>query len=254
MQLQNQFVALGEKMKNESDSIFTKIINGEIPCHKIYEDELVFAFLDINPCSTGHTLVVPKEQAETLDKLSEKSSMGIGRVLPIISKSILEVTGAKEFNILQNNGPNALQTVFHELLLEPVQTKRLQLLRGPVILQHNLRGEDRRRITRVRRTGSLLFLRLGILPGRLRPLGFGWVHLLGRWVHLRSVIGVRHRRFVIVAVAVADAAHAVHAVQRALFTRLFSLPLRLRRRLRRPPLCFNPDTHRDSLLGALPLR
>ena len=55
-------------------------------------------------------------------------------------------------------------------------------------------------------------------------------------------------------VAVADAAHAVHAVQRALFTRLFSLPLRLRRRLRRPPLCFNPDTHRDSLLGALPLR
>ena len=111
--MQNQFVALGEKMKNESDSIFTKIINGEIPCHKIYEDELVFAFLDINPCSTGHTLVVSKEQAETLDKLSEKSSMGIGRVLPIISKSILEVTGAKEFNILQNNGPNALQTVFH---------------------------------------------------------------------------------------------------------------------------------------------
>ena len=100
-------------MKNKSESIFTKIIKGEIPCHKIYEDELVFSFLDINPCSTGHTLIVPKEQVETLDKLSEKSSMAIGRVLPIISKSILEVTGAKEFNILQNNGPNALQTVFH---------------------------------------------------------------------------------------------------------------------------------------------
>ena len=60
-----------------------KIIKGEIPCHKIYEDELVFSFLDINPCSTGHTLIVPKEQVETLDKLSEKSSMAIGRVLPI---------------------------------------------------------------------------------------------------------------------------------------------------------------------------
>ncbi len=72
-------------MKNKSESIFTKIIKGEIPCHKIYEDELVFSFLDINPCSTGHTLVVPKEQVETLDKLSEKSSMAIGRVLPIIS-------------------------------------------------------------------------------------------------------------------------------------------------------------------------
>ena len=47
-------------------SIFTKIINGEIPCHKIAEDEHHFAFLDINPVSSGHTLVVPKEEIDYL--------------------------------------------------------------------------------------------------------------------------------------------------------------------------------------------
>tara|TARA_Y100000588_G_scaffold193877_1_gene207987 strand:+ start:3080 stop:3505 length:426 start_codon:yes stop_codon:yes gene_type:complete len=94
-------------------SIFTMIIEGKIPCHKVYEDELVFAFLDINPFSSGHTLVVPKEPARTLDELSEESAEALGRVLPRISKAVLEATGANEFNVLQNNGPNAFQSVFH---------------------------------------------------------------------------------------------------------------------------------------------
>ena len=100
-------------MEGGDQSIFTMIIDGEIPCHKVYEDELVIAFLDINPFSTGHTLVVPKEPARTLDELSEESAGAIGAVLPRISKAILKVTGAKEFNVLQNNGPNAFQSVFH---------------------------------------------------------------------------------------------------------------------------------------------
>lgn len=53
------------------DSIFTKIINGEIPCHKIYEDEKVIAFLDIHPLQAGHTLVVPKKQVDHFDDLAE---------------------------------------------------------------------------------------------------------------------------------------------------------------------------------------
>lgn len=89
------------------------IIDGEIPCHKVYEDDLVIAFLDINPFSTGHTLVVPKEASRTLDKLSDESSAALGRVLPRISRAILSATGAEEFNIIQNNGPNAFQSVFH---------------------------------------------------------------------------------------------------------------------------------------------
>ena len=100
-------------MQEEGPSIFSLIIKGEIPCHKVYEDELVFAFLDINPFSPGHTLVVPKEPARTLDSLSAESSQAIGAVLPRISKAVLRATGAKEFNVLQNNGPNAFQSVFH---------------------------------------------------------------------------------------------------------------------------------------------
>lgn len=96
-----------------STSIFTRIITGEIPCHRVYEDERVIAFLDINPVSPGHTLVVPKEAAETLDKLSEDSAAAIGRALPRISRAVLKATGAKAFNVLQNNGAGAHQAVFH---------------------------------------------------------------------------------------------------------------------------------------------
>ena len=54
-----------------ADTVFGKILRGELPCHKIYEDEKVFAFLDISLLSPGHTLVIPKEPAETLDQLSD---------------------------------------------------------------------------------------------------------------------------------------------------------------------------------------
>jgi histidine triad (HIT) family protein len=96
-----------------AETIFTKILRNEIPCHRVYEDELVLAFLDINPISKGHTLVIPREEAETLDKLSADSAAAIGRVLPRIAKAVLEATGAKHFNILQNNGAPAHQAVFH---------------------------------------------------------------------------------------------------------------------------------------------
>ena len=98
---------------DEDPSIFMMIIEGEIPCHKIYEDNLVFAFLDINPFSPGHTLVVPKEAARTLDNLSDESAEALGKVLPRISRAIMRATGAEEFNVIQNNGPNAFQSVFH---------------------------------------------------------------------------------------------------------------------------------------------
>ena len=84
-----------------------------MPCHKVYEDEQVLAFLDINPLSPGHTLVIPKEPAVTVDALSDEASAAIGRVLPRISRAVLAATGAKHFNILQNNGAPAHQAVFH---------------------------------------------------------------------------------------------------------------------------------------------
>ena len=96
-----------------AETIFSKILRGEIPCHRVYEDDLVFAFLDINPLSPGHTLVIPKEPAATVDKLSDDSAAAIGRVLPRLCRAVLQATGATEYNILQNHGPGALQAVFH---------------------------------------------------------------------------------------------------------------------------------------------
>lgn len=96
-----------------AETIFSKIIAGEIPCFRVYEDELVFAFLDINPLSKGHTLVIPKEPAETIDQLSDEAAAAIGRVLPRISRAVLHATGAQTFNILQNNGATAHQAVMH---------------------------------------------------------------------------------------------------------------------------------------------
>ena len=96
-----------------ADTIFAKIIAGEIPCHQVYEDDKVLAFLDIGPLSKGHTLVIPKEPAETLDKLSDESAAALGRVLPRISRAVLQATGAQDFNVLQNNGSAAHQVVMH---------------------------------------------------------------------------------------------------------------------------------------------
>ncbi len=96
-----------------ADTIFSKIIRGEIPCHRVYEDDLVLAFLDINPLSEGHTLVIPKEPAATLDALSDESSAAIGRVLPRLCRAVMAATGTREYNVLQNNGAGAHQAVFH---------------------------------------------------------------------------------------------------------------------------------------------
>ncbi|MFW2388064.1 MAG: HIT family protein [Polyangiales bacterium] len=95
------------------DTIFSKILRGDIPCHKVYEDDLILAFLDIGPLSYGHTLVIPKEEVATLDQLSDETSAAIGRVLPRLCRAIKNVTGAEQFNVLQNNGPMAHQAVFH---------------------------------------------------------------------------------------------------------------------------------------------
>jgi histidine triad (HIT) family protein len=96
-----------------AETIFSKIISGAIPCHRVYEDEHVLAFLDIAPVSPGHTVVIPKEPARTLDELSEESAAALGRVLPRICRAVKRVTGTAAYNVLQNNEALAHQAVFH---------------------------------------------------------------------------------------------------------------------------------------------
>ena len=94
-------------------SLFTRIIHREIPCHEVYRDSHVIAFLDISPLSLGHILVVPIEEREFLHELSDESAGAIGRALPRIARAVLAATGAKAYNILQNNGATAHQAVPH---------------------------------------------------------------------------------------------------------------------------------------------
>ncbi|MDQ7006966.1 MAG: HIT family protein [Acidobacteriota bacterium] len=96
-----------------AETVFSKIIRGEIPCHRVYEDDHVLAFLDVNPLSPGHALLIPKEPAETLDQLSDEAGAALGRVLPRLCRAVREVTGVSAYNVLQNNGRAAHQAVFH---------------------------------------------------------------------------------------------------------------------------------------------
>jgi histidine triad (HIT) family protein len=94
-------------------TIFDRILDGQIPCHRVYEDAHVLAFLDINPLSQGHTLVIPKERKAYLHELSDEQAAAIGRVLPRLARAVMSATGATAYNILQNNGAEAHQAVFH---------------------------------------------------------------------------------------------------------------------------------------------
>jgi histidine triad (HIT) family protein len=96
-----------------AQTIFDKILAGEIPCHKLYEDDWVLAFLDIAPLSFGHALVIPKERAQTLDRLSDESSAAIGRVLPRLCRALKRLTGTNAFNVLENNEGLAHQAISH---------------------------------------------------------------------------------------------------------------------------------------------
>lgn len=94
-------------------TIFDRILDGELPCHRVFENEHVLAFLDIGPLSRGHTLVIPKERRAHLHELSDDASAEIGRALPRIARAVMSATGATAYNVLQNNGSEAHQAVFH---------------------------------------------------------------------------------------------------------------------------------------------
>ncbi|MFM7259732.1 MAG: HIT family protein [bacterium] len=94
-------------------TIFSKILAGEIPCHRVYEDNHVLAFLDIGPLSDGHLLVIPKEAKAQIDELSNESAAALGRVLPRLARAVMSATGCTSYNILQNNGASAHQAVMH---------------------------------------------------------------------------------------------------------------------------------------------
>ena len=98
---------------NDPDCIFCKIINGEIPSRKVYEDETCYAFMDIAPFEKGHTLIVPKDHVTWLTDLPAETLTKLILATQKVAGHIVKALESDGFNLLQNNGECATQTVPH---------------------------------------------------------------------------------------------------------------------------------------------
>lgn len=96
-----------------NDCLFCKIIAGDIPSHRVYEDDQVIAFLDINPVSRGHTLFVPKEHAENLDAGTIDTACALMKAIHTSVPGFLRNLGGSGYNLGMNQGADAGQIVFH---------------------------------------------------------------------------------------------------------------------------------------------
>lgn len=97
----------------DPNCIFCKIVAGQIPCTKVYEDDACLAFLDIGPLAEGHVLLISKTHAVTLDQLPAQAAGDMLRNLPALVKAVQAATGCEGVNVLQNNGRVAHQVVQH---------------------------------------------------------------------------------------------------------------------------------------------
>lgn len=96
-----------------SETIFGKILTGEIPSFKVYEDDYVYAFLDISQVTKGHTLLIPKKASANILETDEETMKHIGAALPKVANAIKRAFNPDGLNIIQNNGEFADQSVFH---------------------------------------------------------------------------------------------------------------------------------------------
>jgi len=100
-------------MNYDNDNIFAKILRGEIPSIKVYEDDSTLAFMDIMPQTEGHTLVIPKEPAVTLLELPDEAAADLIKKVKLIAQAVQKGLNAKGITIFQLNGEAAGQTVPH---------------------------------------------------------------------------------------------------------------------------------------------
>jgi len=94
-------------------TIFEKIIGGEIPSNKVYEDDDTFAFLDADPINPGHTLVIPKKPYKDIYEIPEDAYLAVMKTVRKLAPVTKEAVGADGVNLGQNNEPAAGQEVFH---------------------------------------------------------------------------------------------------------------------------------------------
>jgi histidine triad (HIT) family protein len=97
----------------DANNIFAKILRGELPAHKVYEDDKTYAFLDIMPQAPGHTLVIPKAPVRTILDIAPDDLAYLMQVTQKIARTAVAVFGADGLTIIQFNEPAGGQTVFH---------------------------------------------------------------------------------------------------------------------------------------------
>lgn len=95
------------------DCLFCKIVAGEIPCYKIWENELFLAFLDIKPINLGHALIIPKKHAEDLFEIPPEDLFQLGETIQKVASLVKAGTEADGINLGMNNGSAAGQLIFH---------------------------------------------------------------------------------------------------------------------------------------------
>ncbi len=93
--------------------LFCKLVEGEVPSMRVYEDEDTLAFLDIKPNNPGHTLVIPKKHSENLYDMDDHSLATVIRTVQKVAKAIKAAVGADGINLAMNNEPAAGQVIFH---------------------------------------------------------------------------------------------------------------------------------------------
>jgi histidine triad (HIT) family protein len=98
---------------SDPSCVFCKIVAGQIPCHKVFEDGDTLAFLDVGPLAEGHLLVIPKEHYARMDEMPSELAGRVMAHLPRLSAIVSQVTGKSGFNVLQNNDTVAGQLVPH---------------------------------------------------------------------------------------------------------------------------------------------
>lgn len=100
-------------MAYDSNNIFSKILRGEVPSVKVYEDDKTLAFMDVMPQADGHTLVIPKEAAETIFELSPEGATAMMKTTQKVAKAVKKGLDAPGIMIFQLNGKSAGQSVPH---------------------------------------------------------------------------------------------------------------------------------------------
>lgn len=96
-----------------NDCIFCKIVAGDVPCFKVYEDEHTLAFMDINPANRGHALVIPKAHSPDLYESPDETLAATLATARKVARAVRATVNPDGLNLVQANGPGAAQSVFH---------------------------------------------------------------------------------------------------------------------------------------------